>query len=1154
MKNIKKILIANRSEIAIRISRAATELGFQTVSIYSYEDRFALHRFKTDESYLVGSGKGPIQAYLDYKGIVKIAVDSGCDAIHPGYGFLSENPDFVDECIKNNILFIGPSPKIMRSLGNKVEAKKIANKAKVATIPSTGPLPKDIKSCKVLAKKIGYPIMLKASWGGGGRGMRVIKKESEIETSISTARREAKSAFGKDDVFFEKLIEKAYHVEVQIIGDTHGNIVHLFERDCSLQRRHQKVVERAPAAYLNKHQRLAICEAAVKIGKQVNYSCAGTVEFLMNVKTKDFFFIEVNPRVQVEHTVTEEITGIDIVKAQFLLAAGAKIGDDLCGVPRQEEIQIRGHAIQSRVTTEDAANDFAPDYGKISVYRSASGLGIRLDAGTASTGTIITPYYDSLLVKVTAKGQTPEEATKRMDRALREFRIRGVKTNIPFLLKLINHKGFNNFNYHTKFIDTAKELFLFSSRKDRASKALTFLAEVIVNGNPEVNNRPKLREITPARLADYGIAKSKKAQNLVGKTFKQILDEKGPFAVSSAVLKEKKLLITDTTFRDAHQSLIATRMRTNDMLGITDLYEERFKNLFSVECWGGATFDVALRFLNEDPWSRLEKLRESMPSALLQMLFRGSNALGYTNYPDNVLRRFIQISAQSGIDVFRIFDALNWIENMKVSIDEVLKTEKICEASICYSGDLSSSNENKYTLDYYMNMAIKLEKMGIHFLAIKDMAGLCKPAAAKILFKELKKIIKIPIHFHTHDTSGNGVATLIAASESGVDIIDAAIDSWAGFTSQPSFGALVEALDGSPRDPKISSAVVRSAANYWEGVRKHYQPFESKTRTSMSEVYLHQMPGGQYTNLREQARSMGINDNRWPELASMYAEVNRIFGDVIKVTPISKVVGDMAIYMLANNITIKDVLDPKKDVGFPASVIEFFSGRLGQPYKGFPKALQKKILKGKKPINYRFGSKIKPLDLSKQQKELSKKYGLLITEKDTLSHTFFPEVFDNYMKHKKKFGDTSMIPTPNYFFGMNAGEEIYISIDTGKTLVIRYFTQSEPNEKGYRTIYFELNGQPRSVDVKDKSIALDDLSKEIYDPSNITHIGAPIPGLLVDVSITEGISIAKGAKLCTIEAMKMETVIYADRAGKVERLLVKAGENIDAQQLLIVLK
>ena len=1154
MKKINKILIANRSEIAIRISRAATELGFQTVSIYSYEDRFALHRFKTDESYLVGSGKGPIQAYLDYIGIVKIAVDSGCDAIHPGYGFLSENPDFVDECVKNNILFIGPSGKIMRSLGNKVEAKKIANKAKVATIPSTGPLPKDIKSCKVLAKKIGYPIMLKASWGGGGRGMRVIKKENELEKNINSARREAKSAFGKEDVFFEKLIEKAFHVEVQIMGDTHGNIVHLYERDCSLQRRHQKVVERAPAAYLSNVQRSAICEAGVKIGKQVNYSCAGTVEFLMDAKTKDFFFIEVNPRVQVEHTVTEEITGIDIVKAQFLLAAGAKIGDSLCGVPTQNNIQIRGHAIQSRVTTEDASNDFAPDYGKISVYRSASGLGIRLDAGTAATGTIITPYYDSLLVKVTAKGQTPVEATKRMDRALREFRVRGVKTNIPFLLKLINHDSFEKFNYHTKYIDTAKDLFSFSARKDRATKVLRFLAEVIVNGNPEVNNRPKLRETTPARLADYGIAKSKKAQNLIGKTYKQILDEKGPSAVSSLVLKEKKLLITDTTFRDAHQSLIATRMRTNDMLGITELYEERFKNLFSVECWGGATFDVALRFLKEDPWSRLEQLRESMPSVLLQMLFRGSNALGYTNYPDNVLRRFIQISAQSGIDVFRIFDALNWVENMKVSINEVLKNEKICEASICYSGDLSSPNEKKYTLDYYMNMAIKLEKMGIHFLAIKDMAGLCKPSAAKILFKELKNNIKIPIHFHTHDTSGNGVASLIAASESGVDIVDAAIDSWAGFTSQPSFGALVEALDGNPRDPKISSAVVRSAANYWEGVRKHYQPFESKTRTSMSEVYLHQMPGGQYTNLREQARSMGINDSRWPELASMYAEVNRIFGDVIKVTPISKVVGDMAIYMLANNITIEDVLDSKKDVGFPASVIEFFSGRLGQPYKGFPKALQKKVLKGKQPIIYRFGSKLKPLDIIKQQTKLSKKYGLHITEKDTLSHTFFPEVFDSYMKHKKDFGDTSMIPTPNYFFGMNADEEIYISIDTGKTLVVRYFTQSEPNEKGYRTIYFELNGQPRSVDVKDNSIATDELAKEIYDPSNATHIGAPIPGLVVDIPITEGISITKGAKLCTIEAMKMETVIYADRAGKVDRLLVKAGENIDAQQLLMVIK
>ncbi len=1154
MRDIKKILIANRSEIAIRISRAATELGYKTVSIYSYEDRFALHRFKTDESYLVGSGLGPIQAYLDYKGIVQIALNSGCDAIHPGYGFLSENPEFADECAKHNILFVGPSSKIMRSLGNKVEAKKTADKAKVPTIPSTGPLPRDVKKCKVLAKKIGYPIMLKASWGGGGRGMRVIRKENELENQINTARREAKSAFGKDDVFFEKLIEKAFHVEVQIIGDTHGNIVHLFERDCSLQRRHQKVVERAPAAYLSNNEREAICQAGVRIGKQVDYSCAGTVEFLMDAKSREFFFIEVNPRVQVEHTVTEEITGIDIVKAQFLLASGAKIGDGICGVPEQQDIKMKGHAIQSRVTTEDAANDFAPDYGKITVYRSASGHGIRLDAGTASTGTVITPYYDSLLVKVSAKGQSPLEAKQRMDRALSEFRVRGVKTNIPFLLKLINHPGFDKFDYHTKFIDSEKSLFEFSGRKDRASKTLNFLAEVIVNGNTEVANRPKLRETTPAKLSDFGIAKSIKAQQAVDKTFKQILDEKGPKEVAQSVLKEKKLLITDTTFRDAHQSLIATRMRTQDMLGITDLYEERLKNLFSIECWGGATFDVALRFLKEDPWDRLEKLREQMPSALLQMLFRGSNALGYTNYPDNVLRRFIQLSAKSGIDVFRIFDALNWIENMQVSIDEVLKSGKICEASICYSGDLSSSSEKKYTLDYYLKMAEKLEKMGVHFLAIKDMAGLCKPKAAKILFKELKKNIKIPIHFHTHDTSGNGVATLLNASDAGVDIVDVAIDSWSGFTSQPSFGAIVESLDGNSRDPKISSAVVRTAANYWEGVRKQYQPFESKVRTSMSEVYLHQMPGGQYTNLREQARSMGITDERWPELASMYAEVNKIFGDVIKVTPISKVVGDMAIYMLANNIQIEDVLDPKKDVGFPASVIEFFSGRLGQPYKGFPKDLQKKILKGKKPINYRFGSKLKSLNFKNRTKELEQKYSDVISEKDTLSQIFFPEVFDEYMKHRQKYGNTSVIPTSNYFFGMNTGEEIYVSIEPGKTLIIRYFTLSEPNEKGYRTVYFELNGQPRSVDVKDNSIAVDDLAKEIADPSNMEHVAAPIPGLLVDVAVTEGIKVQKGAKLCTIEAMKMETVIYADQSGTVERLCVKAGENIEAQQLLFVIK
>lgn len=1145
MKKIRSILIANRSEIAIRVMRAANELGIRTVGIYANEDRFALHRFKADESYLVGEGKKPISAYLDIEDILRIAKKANVDAIHPGYGFLSENPEFAEACRKNRIIFIGPDPSVMRTLGNKVDARNAAVAAGVPVMPATKPLPTDFSQAKQLAQAVGYPLMLKASWGGGGRGMRVIENEQALATELPVARREALAAFGNDEVYLEKLVTNARHVEVQIIGDKHGNVVHLFERDCSVQRRNQKVVERAPAPYLNDAQRQALCESAIRLMKAVNYTHAGTVEFLMDGDSGEFYFIEVNPRIQVEHTVTEQVTGIDIVKAQIHISEGAKIGTPESGIPLQKDIHLNGHALQCRVTTEDPENGFSPDYGKISTYRSAAGFGIRLDAGTAYAGAVITPYYDSLLVKVTASAPNSKEAIARMDRALREFRVRGLSTNLQFLENVINHPLFISGECSTRFIDNTPELYKFPKRRDRATRLLNFISGVIVNGNPEVAgrslpslplSRPLLPVVQNQQVLDLGT--------------KDRLTAMGPKKFSEWMRNEKRILLTDTTMRDAHQSLFATRMRTDDMIKIAPYYAQNLSQLFSLECWGGATFDVSMRFLNEDPWERLKKIRAAAPNILLQMLLRSSNAVGYTNYPDNVVRYFIAQAAEHGVDVFRVFDSLNWVENMRVAMDAVIENNALCEGTICYTGDIFNPNRAKYNLKYYVDMAKQLEKAGAHIIGIKDMAGVCRPLAISALAKAIKAEVNLPVHFHTHDTSGASIASVLAAIEAGVDAVDGAMDSMSGLTSQPSLGGIIAATEGSSRDSGISLNQIRPVSSYWEGVRKYYSPFEADIRSGTSDVYLHEMPGGQYTNLREQARSLGI-DQRWPEVSQAYADVNQLFGDIVKVTPSSKVVGDMALYMVTNDLTPDQVLDPAKEINFPESVISLFRGEMGYPADGFPKALGKKILKDKVAIDGRAGAHLPPTDLEGTKKQVEEKINRHISDTELASYLMYPKVFTTFADHYKHNGDVSLLPTPVFFYGLNTGEEIAIEIDPGKTLVIRLQGITPVDEEGIVRVFFELNGQPRTVKVKKIGATATKTGRIKAEIDNSKHVAAPLPGMIATIAIKEGQEVQKGQPLVSIEAMKMETMITANDAGTIKKIHISSGHQVDAKDLLI---
>jgi len=1141
---IKKILVANRSEIAIRVFRAANELGLKTVAVFANEDKLALHRFKADEAYLIGTGLGPVEAYLQIDEYIRIARESGADAIHPGYGLLSESPEFVDACEAAGIVFIGPRAETMRSLGNKVSARNLAVKSDVPVVPATDPLPDDLDQCALMAAQIGYPLMLKASWGGGGRGMRRILSEKNLRAELDEAKREAKAAFGKDEMYLEKLVERARHVEVQLLGDDHCNLVHLFERDCSVQRRNQKVVERAPAPYLSEKLRGELTDAALRLGKAANYRCAGTVEFLMDADSDEFYFIEVNPRIQVEHTVSEEVTGIDIVKAQIHIMDGEVIGTEQSGVPAQKDIHLHGHALQCRVTTEDPEQNFIPDYGRITAYRGATGFGVRLDGGTAYSGAVITRFYDPLLEKVTCWAPSPQEAIARMDRALREFRIRGVSTNLAFLENIIDHPKFRDNSYTTQFIDNSPELFDIPKRRDRATKLLTYIADVSVNGHPDVRDRARPPADAPEPVAPVFAPLS------IIEGSRQILERQGPQGLADWMKGQKRVLFTDTTMRDAHQSLLATRMRTNDIVRIANAYSRGLPNLFSLECWGGATFDVSMRFLNEDPWERLAQVRDGAPNILMQMLLRGSNAVGYTNYPDNVVQYFVAQAARGGVDVFRVFDCLNWVENMRVAMDAVIEAGKVCEGVICYTGDMEDPDRSKYDLKYYVSLARELEKAGAHMLGLKDMAGLLKPAAAKKLIKTLKNEISLPIHFHTHDTSGVAAASVLAAIEAGVDAVDAAMDAFSGTTSQPCFGSLAAALRGTERDPGFDGKTIREISFYWEAVRVQYRAFESDLRSGASEVYLHEMPGGQFTNLKEQARSLGLQ-GRWHEVAQTYADVNRMFGDIVKVTPSSKVVGDMALAMVSSGLSRSEVEDPKREVAFPESVIGFFTGDLGQPPGGFPSALQKKVLKGKKPLTKRPGAYLEATDIEVARKTIAKELDMEINDFQLASYLMYPKVFTEFMKAQDTYGPTAVLPTSAYFYGLVDGDELMIDLSKGFTLVLRYLGRAHTNHKGMVRVFFELNGQPRSVFVPDRNMEGEIVARAKAVEGDNKQVGAPMPGVISTMAVKTGQQVTAGDVLLSIEAMKMETAIHCEIDGVVAEVLVSPGDQIDAKDLLV---
>ncbi|TLP44959.1 pyruvate carboxylase [Cohaesibacter sp. CAU 1516] len=1144
MAEFNKILIANRGEIAIRIMRACNELGKRTVAIYAEEDKLSLHRFKADEAYRVGEGLGPVAAYLSIEHIIRVAKQCGADAIHPGYGLLSENPQFVDACDAAGITFIGPKAETMRALGDKASARRVAIEAGVPVIPATEVLGDDMGEIAKQADEVGYPLMLKASWGGGGRGMRPILGPDELEDKVLEGRREAEAAFGNGEGYLEKMIIRARHVEVQILGDKHGGMYHLYERDCSVQRRNQKVVERAPAPYLTEEQRTEICELGYKICKHVNYECAGTVEFLMDMDSGKFYFIEVNPRVQVEHTVTEEVTGIDIVRAQIKIAEGKTIAD-ATGKESQDDVKLNGHALQCRVTTEDPHQNFIPDYGRLTAYRSATGMGIRLDGGTAYEGGVITRYYDSLLTKVTAWAPTPEQAIARLDRALREFRIRGVATNIPFVENLLKHPTFLDYSYTTKFIDTTPELFDFAERRDRGTKVLSYIADITVNGHPETKGRPE-----PAQNLRHAHVPELKTDEPAAGT-RNLLEEKGPEGVVEWLKDQKQLLLTDTTMRDGHQSLLATRMRSLDMVKVTPGYAANLPQLFSLECWGGATFDVAYRFLQECPWQRLRDIRSRLPNVMTQMLLRASNGVGYTNYPDNVVEAFVKQAATTGIDVFRVFDSLNWVENMRVAMDAVLENNKICEGTICYTGDIFDPDRAKYDLKYYVRMGKDLRDAGAHILGLKDMAGLLKPAQARVLITALKEEVGLPLHFHTHDTSGIAGATVLAASEAGADIVDAAMDAFSGSTSQPCLGSIVEALRHTERDTGIDIKAVREISDYWEAVRAQYAAFESGMMAPASEVYLHEMPGGQFTNLKAQARSLGLEE-RWHEVAQTYSDVNRMFGDIVKVTPSSKVVGDMALMMVSQGLSRDEVEDPKVDVAFPDSVIDMMRGNLGQPEGGFPQNIVSKVLKGEKPNTERPGKHLEAVDLEKIRAKVSEELeGFEIDDEDLNGYLMYPKVFLDYMGRHRTYGPVRTLPTMTYFYGMKPGEQISAEIDPGKTLEIRMLAVGETNEEGDAKVFFELNGQPRAIRVPNRQIKATSAKRPKAEANNANHIGAPMPGVVASIGVQAGQKVKAGDLLLTIEAMKMETGIHAERDATVKAVHVAPGGQIDAKDLLV---
>lgn len=1141
--NIKKILTANRGEIAIRISRACNELNIQTAAIYTYEDRYSLHRYKADEAYQIGEDNDPLKPYLNIQAIIEMAKYCRADAIHPGYGFLSENPEFARQCAENDIIFIGPRPDVMIALGDKITAKTVAKKAQIPVIESNEP---DLNSLDIAlseAERIGFPLILKAASGGGGRGMRVVRTEEELRKAFSEARSEAKNAFGDDTVFLEKFIERPRHIEIQIVADNYHNVMHLYERDCSVQRRFQKVVEVAPSLNLKDETREKLYEFAVNIAKAVNYNNVGTVEFLVDSDER-IYFIEVNPRIQVEHTVTEMITGIDLIKTQIYIADGYKLSDPEIGLSEQSKIMKNGYAMQCRITTEDPSNEFKPDYGTLITYRNATGFGVRLDEGSTYPGMKISPFFDSMLVKVSTQGGTLLDAARKMNRALREFRIRGVKNNIQFLENIINHPVFVEGKATVNFIQEFPELFEITNRLDRGTRVLSFLGDLSVNGNPDVKENDRGKRLQKPPIPEYDHT------SVFPKGTKDMLNEMGAEAFCTWLKNEKKIYYTDTTFRDGHQSLLATRMRTYDMLKVAEAYAKDHPQTFSMEAWGGATFDVCLRFLHEDPWIRLQKLRAAMPNILIQMLIRGCNGVGYSAYPDNLVESFVQKSWENGVDVFRIFDSLNWMENIAPCIEMVRKTGGIAEGALCYTGDILDPKRSKYDLNYYLRLAKDLENAGSHILGVKDMSGLLKPYAAKVLIEALKDTVKIPIHLHTHDTSSLQSATYLMAIDAGVDVVDCALGALSGITSQPNFNSIVEMMRFNERENPYDIKSLNQFSNYWEAVREYYYPFESGMKSSSAEVYQHEIPGGQYSNLKPQAIALGLGD-KFEEIKERYADVNEMFGDIVKVTPSSKVVGDLAQYMVANHISKEDIFTKGEQISFPESVVSFFMGELGQPEGGFPKELQRIILKDKEPLTERSGKYLPELNLQKDYKDFKKKFGDDLPYTTYLSYKFYPKVTEDYLQMYRKYGDVDVVPTRYFFYGMKPGEETTVRIAPGKTLLIRLQSIGPADEKGMRTVFFKLNGQTRNIEIQDKTIKVTHLENRKADKSNANHIGSPLQGMLSRVFVKKGDMVKKNQPLFMVEAMKMETNIAASADGKVGDIILAPGTLVNTDDLVL---
>ncbi|WP_422090388.1 pyruvate carboxylase [Tenacibaculum ovolyticum] len=1147
---IKKVLVANRGEIAIRIFRACTEINVETVGVYTFEDRYSLHRYKADEAYQIGKNNEPLKPYLNIDELIRVALECGADAIHPGYGFLSENANFAQECENNGIIFIGPKVSVLKSLGDKITAKEVALANNIPIIKSNEEALVSIEVALKEAEKIGYPIMLKAASGGGGRGMRVIRKAEELKKAFNESKREALNAFGDDTVFLEKFVENPKHIEIQIVADNYGNTVHLFERDCSVQRRYQKVIEFAPSFGLKQETKDALYKYAIAICKAVNYNNIGTVEFLVD-DDGSIYFIEVNPRIQVEHTVTEVVTNIDLVKTQLFIAGGYKLADQQIKITNQEAVKINGYALQCRITTEDPQNDFKPDYGEITAYRSASGFGIRLDAGSVYQGAIISPFFDSMLVKVTANSRTLDGACRKVSRALAEFRIRGVKTNMPFLDNILKHDTFRKGEVTVNFIKQTPDLFSFKAPRNRATKLITYLGDVIVNGNSDVKKLDSTKKFIQPVIPSFD------ANASYPKGTKDLLTELGPEKFSEWLKNEKKIHFTDTTMRDAHQSLLATRMRTFDMLKVAEGYAKNNADIFSMEVWGGATFDVCMRFLQENPWERLRLLRKSMPNVLLQMLIRGSNGVGYTAYSDNLIEKFVEQSWENGVDIFRIFDSLNWMKSIAPCIEHVRnKTKGLAEGSICYTSDILNPNNTKYNLKYYTQLAKDIENAGAHILAIKDMAGLLKPYAAFELVSALKQEVSIPIHLHTHDTSSIQSATYLKAIEAGVDVVDVALGGLSGLTSQPNFNSVVEMMKFNDRESHLNIDSLNEYSNYWGAVREYYYPFESGLKSGSGEVFKHEIPGGQYSNLKPQAQALGLED-RFHEITKMYGDVNLLFGDIVKVTPSSKVVGDMAQYLVSNNLTVQDVLERGDTISFPQSVVSFFRGDLGQPVGGFPKDLQKLILKDQKPYTDRPNAHIEPLDIEEEYNDFKKIFendlSRPIDFTDFLSYKLYPKVFTDAFNKHLKYDSLINLPTKNFFYGMERGEEIIVELDKGKRLLITLDSVGRPNEDGMVTVYFKVNGQGRSVQVKDESIKITKVVNTKAAKNNSKEIGAPLQGMLSTVLVKKGEKVTKNQPLFIIEAMKMETTITAVEDSTIKELVLESGIMVNSEDLVIEL-